>query len=120
MYGLVLGNFLSFKINVSSSYLNILDFRNRWFQFFEIKLESKNLCFLLLFQKFQRTNDFHEIIDQKKPDFFGKFLDFFKFQEPWFLYQNWLFEKYREPMSKWVYTQLTTIGYLYILHSENY
>ncbi len=50
--------------------------------------------FLFLFQNFQRTNDFHEIIDKKKLTFLESSLIFLKFQEPWFLYQNWLFEKY--------------------------
>jgi len=43
---------------------------------------------------------------------FGKFFDFSKFQQSWLLYQNWLFDKYWKPMSKWVYTQLITIGYI--------
>jgi hypothetical protein len=33
--------------------------------------------FLLLFQKFQRTNDFHEIIDKKKLTFLESSLIFF-------------------------------------------
>jgi hypothetical protein len=49
---------------------------------------------LVTISKASKNKLFHERIDPKNYWNFGKFFDLKKIQEPWLLYQNWLFEKY--------------------------
>jgi hypothetical protein len=57
---------LIFLRNISFSSLNILESNNCQFHFFEKIPKSNNHWFWLLFQKLQKTNDFHQRIYAKK------------------------------------------------------